>query len=214
MPMSKKQKKLELLSKKQEKELQNMVNRMLDLAADVVKDYDDMDISDLNALSGSITQINQESPFLNEIFVGDSWKRVITNIQNLPKEDKRVYLDEFWSMIDPIVEGVAESLGFLAPDYLIRDYRFAITSAWFNQYLEGGEHNWHNHPGCQFTNCYYLELPDAEYKTDVIGADGKIVEYTVREGDVMTCPAWMKHRSKPNGPERKTIIAFNTNYEV
>ena len=86
--MSKKQKKLELLSKKQEKELQDMVNGMLDLAADVVKDYEDMDISDLNALSGSITQINQESPFLDEIFKGDSWKRVLTNIDNIPKKTK------------------------------------------------------------------------------------------------------------------------------
>ena len=133
---------------------------------------------------------------------------------NLPKEDKREYLDEFWSMIDPIVEGVAESLGFLTPEYLIRDYRFSITAAWFNQYLEGGEHNWHNHPGCQFTNCYYLELPDVEYATEVVGADGKLCKIHATEGDVMTCPAWMKHRSKPNGPGRKTIIAWNSNYEV
>ena len=87
--MSKKQKKLELLSKKQEKELQDMVNGMLDLAADVVKDYEDMDISDLNALSGSITQINQESPFLDEIFKGDSWKKVIKNIPHTPKDPKQ-----------------------------------------------------------------------------------------------------------------------------
>ena len=112
------------------------------------------------------------------------------------------------------MESVAQSLGFLAPKYLIRDYRFGITKIWFNQYSEGGEHDWHNHPGCQFTNCYYLELPDVEYSTDVIGTDGKICKIHAIEGDVMTCPAWMKHRSKPNGPERKTIIAWNSNYEV
>ena len=133
---------------------------------------------------------------------------------DLPRDIVRPYLDEFYELLDPVMESIAESLGFLTPEYIIRDYRYGIINIWFNQYSEGGEHDWHNHPGCQFTNCYYLELPDAEYKTDVIGADGKIVEYTVKEGDVMTCPAWMKHRSKPNGPKRKTIIAFNTNYEV
>ena len=133
---------------------------------------------------------------------------------SLPADIEREYLDEFFPLLDPILENVAKSLGFLEPKYLIRDYRYGITMAWFNQYLEGGEHDWHNHPGCHFTNCYYLELPDEEYKTELIGMEGEIIEYTVREGDVMTCPSWMKHRSKPNGPGRKTIIAFNTNYEV
>ena len=127
---------------------------------------------------------------------------------------EREYLEEFYDLIDPVMENIAESLGFLAPKYLIRDYRMGITKIWFNQYSEGGEHDWHNHPGCQFTNCYYLELPDVEYATEVIGADGKLCKIHATEGDVMTCPAWMKHRSKPNGPERKTIIAWNSNYEV
>ena len=129
-------------------------------------------------------------------------------------KEERTYLDEFYSLLDPVMEGVARAVGFITPPYVIRDYRYEVRTAWFNQYLEGGEHEWHNHRGCQFTNCYYLELPDEEYKTEVVGIDGKLIEYTVKEGDVMTCPAWMKHRSKPNGPLRKTIIAFNSNYEV
>ena len=132
----------------------------------------------------------------------------------LGSEIVREYIDEFYDLIDPVMESIAESLGFLVPKYLIRDNRYGITKIWFNQYSEGGEHDWHNHPGCQFTNCYYLELPDVEYSTDVIGADGKLCKIHATEGDVMTCPAWMKHRSKPNGPERKTIIAWNSNYEV
>ena len=78
----------------------------------------------------------------------------------LGSEIVREYLDEFYELIDPVMEGIAKSLGFLTPKYLIRDYRMSITKIWFNQYEEGGEHDWHNHPGCQFTNCYYLELPD------------------------------------------------------
>ena len=72
----------EILTKEQEKQLQDMVNGMLDVAADVVGEYDDLDLEDLHSLSGSITQISEHSPFLNEIFGGDSWKRVITNMDD------------------------------------------------------------------------------------------------------------------------------------
>ena len=46
-------------------------------ASDLSKEYDDLDMSELNEMSGSITQINENSPFLDEIFKGDSWKKVI-----------------------------------------------------------------------------------------------------------------------------------------
>ena len=39
-------------------------------------------------LSSSITQINENSPFLDEIFEGDSWKKVIKNIPSIPKNPK------------------------------------------------------------------------------------------------------------------------------
>ena len=85
--MAKKKKdKFELLSEEQETQLQNMVDGMFDLAATLVDEYDDLDLSDLEALSGSITQIHETSPFLNEIFKGDSWKRVITNMENKSKK--------------------------------------------------------------------------------------------------------------------------------
>ena len=81
-------KKLELLSKKQEKQLQKMVNDMLDSAADVVKEYKDLDFSELNKISSSITQIHEDSPFLDGIFKGKSWKKVVKNIPTTPKKPK------------------------------------------------------------------------------------------------------------------------------
>ena len=82
-----KEKKVELLTKEQEKQLQDMVNGMLDIASDLVEEYEDtdLDLDDLKTLSGSLTHINENSPFLNEIFKGDSWKKVISHI---PKENK------------------------------------------------------------------------------------------------------------------------------
>ena len=82
---NKKDNKIELLTKEQEGKLQKMINNMLDVAADVVKEYKDIDCSEQQELSGSLTQINENSPFLDEIFEGDSWKRVV---KNMPKKSK------------------------------------------------------------------------------------------------------------------------------
>ena len=65
-----------LLNKEQQKELQDMINGMLDTASDLAKEYKDLDLSELNSLSGSITQISENSPFINDLFKGDSWKKV------------------------------------------------------------------------------------------------------------------------------------------
>ena len=81
-----------LLTKLQLKKLEKMAKDMLDIAANVVEEYEDLDLSELSELSSSITQINENSPFLDEIFEGDSWKRVIKNISpflSTPKKDKK-----------------------------------------------------------------------------------------------------------------------------
>ena len=83
-----------LLTKAQQKKLDRMVKDMLEIASNVVEEYDDLDLSELSEVSSSInsiTQINENSPFLDEIFKGDSWKKVIKNIPPLsiiPKDDK------------------------------------------------------------------------------------------------------------------------------
>ena len=74
-----------LLTKVQEKKLDRMVKDMLEIASDVVEEYGDLDLSELSELSGSITQINADSPFLDEIFEGDAWKKVIKNIPSTPE---------------------------------------------------------------------------------------------------------------------------------
>ena len=75
-----------ILTKEQEQQLENMVNKMIRIAADTVEEYEDADPSELLALSGSITQIHEDSPFLNDLFKGDNWKRIMTNVQNKPKK--------------------------------------------------------------------------------------------------------------------------------
>ena len=89
-----KNKKTELLTKKQEKKLQELTNELLNIASTVVEEYEDLDLSELSELSGSletITQISEDSPYLDEVFKGDAWKRVIKNIPPVPniKEDEK-----------------------------------------------------------------------------------------------------------------------------
>ena len=86
-------KKIEELTQKQNEKLQKMVNDMLDIAANVIEEYNEvtddssdvLDMSELSNLSGSLTQIHEDSPFLDELLEGDSWKRVIKNIPQKPK---------------------------------------------------------------------------------------------------------------------------------
>ena len=75
-----KKKKIELLTKKQQKELQKMAKEMIDIAANVIEDYEDLDFSELSGLSGSITQIHESSPFLQTWLEGDKWKKVLSYI--------------------------------------------------------------------------------------------------------------------------------------
>ena len=74
------------LTKKQKEELQRLTDELSDLSTELVEDYE-LNPSDM---SGSLTQINENSPFLDVVFGGDKWKRVIKNIQEIPdnlKED-------------------------------------------------------------------------------------------------------------------------------
>jgi hypothetical protein len=81
-------KEIELMSNQAVAKLQEMVDDMLGAAQEVKKEYD-LDIDALNDMSGSITQIHEDSPFLDEIFKGDSWKKVIKTDFPTPKPTKK-----------------------------------------------------------------------------------------------------------------------------
>ena len=66
-----------LLDKTAQQSLQKMVDDMLKMASDVASEYKNLDVSELSELSGSVIEIAENSPFLNEIFKGDSWKHVM-----------------------------------------------------------------------------------------------------------------------------------------
>lgn len=89
-----------------------------------------------------------------------------------------------------------------------------IDNGWFQQYTEMAEHVWHTHPNTQFTNVYYLELPDNEYVTELLDINQQPIMLKAQEGDIVTFPSYLLHRSKPNGKERKTIISYNSSFAL
>ena len=90
---------------------------------------------------------------------------------------------------------------------------FSIHEIWFQQYRQNSQHGWHTH-SANFTNVYYLELPDNSPRTQIVNAfnQSEIIELDVKEGDIVTFPSFVIHRAPINkSTERKTIISYNTN---
>jgi hypothetical protein len=84
---------------------------------------------------------------------------------------------------------------------------------WFNQYTRLKYHGWHDHQGVKWASVYYLELhednPTTEFRNFVTQ---EIIKVDVKEGDIITFPGFIDHRSSPNlSNKRKTIIACNLN---
>lgn len=100
---------------------------------------------------------------------------------------------------------------------------YKIDTTWMQQYTykddanekPAGCHPWHNHAGCHFTNIYFLDISHKEQRTEIVAPNLQPIEYDAVEGDIITFPAWMAHRSAPNiYGSTKTIISFNSNYEL
>tara|TARA_R100000008_G_scaffold63673_1_gene40828 strand:+ start:569 stop:823 length:255 start_codon:yes stop_codon:yes gene_type:complete len=73
--MSKKSK----LTKEQQRELDKHTQEIIEDAKKVISDYSE----NPSDISGSVIQVNENSPYLDEEFKGNSWKKVIRGgIQN------------------------------------------------------------------------------------------------------------------------------------
>jgi len=63
----------DLLTKKQKKELEQLMEDIIFDAKEVRLDYE----GNPSEMSGSVVSIHENSPFLNETYDGDKWKYVI-----------------------------------------------------------------------------------------------------------------------------------------
>jgi len=124
---------------------------------------------------------------------------------NLPKD----YPRDYWKVIEPIINNTVCRSMFKYFKY----EEIEIGNHWFQQYKQSDTHGWHVHSGCHWINVYLIELPDKHIKTQI--ADFKrtrILDYDAEEGDIISFPSMLFHRSPPNMTmERKTIVSFNLN---
>jgi len=88
-----------------------------------------------------------------------------------------------------------------------------LTALWYQQYIKDSTHGWHTH-GDNYTGVYYLELHEDSPTTELID-NGKINRLSVKEGDFVVFPSFIKHRApKILDDNRKTIISFNFNLDT
>ena len=119
---------------------------------------------------------------------------------NLPATMHREYKSLF-------IETISDHLVNMCNELNLNNY--LIGNFWFQQYGENNHHGWHTHPYSNFANVYFLECPK--------GMSTKFKDFTeeCEEGDILSFPAFLPHMSPPiKGNNRKTIIAFNTDFNI
>ena len=70
---------------------------------------------------------------------------------NLPNDMERNYLELFYDMITPYMDTMKAEMHCDI---------WRINNGWYQQYTGDNEHKWHNHPGTNFSNVYFLEMPE------------------------------------------------------
>jgi hypothetical protein len=124
---------------------------------------------------------------------------------DLPQDFPR----DYWKVIEPITQKlVCKSL---FENFKYREVE--IDNYWFQQYEKSNIHEWHVHPNCHWINVYFIELPDESVKTQIVDFKReRFLKYDATEGDIITFPSMLYHRSPINtGDGRKTIVSFNLN---
>ena len=127
---------------------------------------------------------------------------------HLSKETPRKYLDTFYDIVNPYMFEMTKKM---------KSKDWVIDNGWFQQYNHNDKHDWHCHTHSNFSNVYYLELPGKKIKTEFfdILKNKTIDSKSVEEGDIITFPASLLHRSPKNTTmKRKTIISFNSNFLI
>jgi len=154
-----------------------------------------------------LSSINNEASYERLIFENE--KTDITRCDwTIPREIKRDYLFDVMPEIYKYMEDLVYKVGYDA---------YTIHNVWFQQYEKNSSHNWHVHVDCQWTNVYYLELPDNAPKPQFLipWENNKVIDLNVCEGQVITFPSMVIHRSPiVNDDTRKTIISYNCDFNI
>ena len=119
----------------------------------------------------------------------------------------RPWLDIFYSNLESYMIEMRDAL---------QCKNYMIQKAWFQSYSTGDFHNWHTHPDTNWTNIYYLNMPNSSLKTEILDYNSNEILTTVEveEGDILSIPASLLHRSAKNTyTTQKVIISFNSDFD-
>ena len=152
--------------------------------------------------------LNSIDDFSKNNFIVDKGQSIFNTDWNIPENVPRKYFELFWTKNHSEIENIYQKL---YENFTIKN--LYVHNWWFQQYVKGSYHQWHTHDRCNFSNVYYLELPNNESATEFY-VNGKNITIEAKEGDLVVFPAHLPHRSINNFPDRKTVIVFNTSIEI
>ena len=133
-------------------------------------------------------------------------ERISKTDWNISSSYERNYTDTFYRMMNPYLSEMA---------FKLKCKSWKILNCWYQVYEKDDTHGWHTHGKSNYTNVYYLSLPNKSIKTQLYDVvNHKIVEnIEVKEGQLLTFPASVIHRSPINKVhQEKVIISFNTDF--
>ena len=121
---------------------------------------------------------------------------------NLPTGFQREYLNIFQ---DEVLSKFIETQNKFWNAQLI------IANIWFQVYRKGDFFKAHTHPNGNFTNVFFLHLPNKNLSTKLKAQDDVEINIDLDEGDILTIPAYLKHESPLISQDNeKYILSFNS----
>jgi|TARA_R110000772_G_scaffold268291_1_gene394702 hypothetical protein len=122
----------------------------------------------------------------------------------IPKEHVREYGELFLKIIKPYNDNIKKF--YNAKELFLKNY-------WYQQYTDTDHHDWHVHASCLLSNVFYIELKNKNSTLFYNNLTKQKYSYNLEEGDLITFPSSMIHKSKKNSKERKTIISYNLDFD-
>lgn len=150
--------------------------------------------------------VNHKNNFINLIkeIPPNKFDNISHTDWDLPKTVKRAYIDYF---LKNIFDDYAKYFC-----NLFKIDNVQIINMWFQIYKKGDFHSLHTHADAHFTNVFFINLPHKNLKTKIYSFYKKELSFEIKEGSIISFPAFYKHESlKNNYEEEKIVIAFNTN---
>lgn len=117
----------------------------------------------------------------------------------------KYYNKTYGSLIAPVIQGVHENINRISKEA----HDLHCVDYWTQIYLKNDTHGWHQH-GVTFASIYYVNYTDDTPGT-IFRYLNKEFSINVKEGQVLSFPGFLFHKSPPNPSDtEKIIISFNS----